>query len=145
MAIVPGQVITYKDLYDDVINRIASICKNIDSMSGIPSTLKNGTVVRSVTFNACTATFTVNDSLLTDTNYVSIEEVRNQLREFMGNRGINVDESKNPPTNDKKGKRVTTKGILNFYNNLSCFTSTKFVQVINNFTNQTVTIYDKNI
>lgn len=77
MAVEVGNIITYSDLVDQVVNRIKSVCVNIDGYKDtVPTVLRSG---QSYTLNngTCRCTFTA--PYVAETNTVSSSTVANQI------------------------------------------------------------------
>lgn len=127
MTIKTGQKIVYKDLIDDVYNKILSTCCNIGSFkNGIPSSMKNGStyIISSNTVGSSTykVSATVNDDVMV---VVQKETVKTQLDQFLADRGIK----------SKENEVITFKGMMNFYNNIASFFAAKLILVETSFGN----------
>jgi hypothetical protein len=155
MAITKGDQITYSDLILDVYNKIISNCKNIDHFdSDVPVYMRNSTTgddvydftIKSAVLskNTLSAMGKVKDSAMV---VVPSSKVRQQLEEFLKNRGI---ASKGPlfSTNENgevvttPGETITFKGMMNFYNNIASFLSKRLIVVGNSFNTTTCLFYN---
>ena len=86
MAIESGDIITYSDLTDFVVERITTYCKNVDGYSAdVANELRPG-YSYTITNNAAKVTLTVENSAYLNT--VTSATVRSQLESFMSSRGI---------------------------------------------------------
>ena len=129
MAIESGDIITYSDLTDFVVERITTRCKNVDGYSAdVANELRPG-YAYTIANNAARVTITVQNSAYLNT--VTSATVRSQLESFMASRGI-ASKAKTP---------VTLKGMINFYNNVAVFIGQRFVVVGSNATNSTSLFY----
>ena len=124
MNIEVGKIIYYNDVIDNAASQIKNICENIDSYKNVPADLKNGELYEVVhhsdhatnEFKSNKATTDVTLSCITQDSRLKIvasSVVNEQLESFFSARGINK--------NQKTGKVITAKGIINFYNNLAIF------------------------
>lgn len=130
MAIATQQVITYADLVNSVVNKIASYCQNVDGYSSsVPSELKPGYSYRLQWTNYANATFTVQSSEYLNT--VSKSTIISQLNSFLASRGLS----------NKAGTIVTIKGMMNFYANVAVFLGCRIVTISSNKTTTTCLFY----
>ena len=151
MTIKVGEVITYSDLVDLVLTSIKNRCQNVGELKGISSTLTN----TSYTINGNVTTTLTNKGLGARVFYnhiyyqsgavsykvsiggnnpikvVQLATIRNQLNEFLSNRGIA----------QPKETIMTQRGILNFFINVASFVKTKVVMVGNDLTQDTAVVY----
>ena len=134
MAIAKGQKITYNDLMSKVISKIESVCQNVGSFRGVPAEMQQGHVNYNATGgNGQNFKITVNDSIVSST--VSLSDVQSQLTSFLNTRGIS--------TASVGNKVITTRDMLNFYQNVAIFVSAKIVQVRGMFSEKVLLFYDK--
>ena len=136
MSFSPDNKIYYKDLIDNAKNLILDICQNVDSYRDVPEGYKSGFASGSreivinrhngkkgyqqsgYNYNISSFTSSTNKVL----NIVSSDKVISDFESFMESRGIMA----------KSNSPVTTKGLLNFYNNLAAFCSVRIIVVSGN-------------
>ena len=128
--ITTGQVITYADLVNSVVNKIASYCQNVDGYSSeVPAELKPGHSYSLQWTNVANATFTLQNSAYLNT--VSKATILSQLNSFLASRGLS----------NKAGTIVTIKGMMNFYANIAVFLGCRIVTISSNQTSKTCLFY----
>ena len=120
MTIAKSEQIVYDDLIKEVTNKIKSVCKNINTLN-VPDSIKNGTVNVDLKNGNFEFKATVSDSLTTSA--VPQSTVENQLTSFLSGRGIQT----------RKKETITTRDILNFYQNVAIFMSIKLVQATSQY------------
>ena len=136
MSFSPDNKIYYKDLIDNAKNLILDICQNVDSYRDVPEGYKSGFASGSreidinrpsgqkryqhsgYNYNISSFTSSTNKVL----NIVSSDKVISDFESFMESRGIMA----------KSNSPVTTRGLLNFYNNLAAFCSVRIIVVSGN-------------
>ena len=134
MAISKGQKITYNDLVSQVISKIENVCQNVGSFRGVPAAMQYGHVNYNATGgNGQNFKITVDDSMVQNT--VSLSDVQSQLTSFLNTRGIS--------TSAVGNKVITTRDMLNFYQNVAIFVSAKIVQIRGMFSDKVLLFYDK--
>ena len=139
MTIAKGNRIEYRDLVNQVVNKIKSICQNIDSFKNVPADIQNNYTIYSSSADLDRAfSVSVKDDFMNpDKNVVSTATLTNDIESFLSQRCINI--------SAKEGRMViTTRDILNFYQNIAIFIDARVVQVAASHTNSKVTFYDKN-
>ena len=109
--------ITYKQLVQNTLNGILAAIQNKDSYSSsVPANYKSGWSYADVWTNHTTTYATRSSSVI---GVVSTATITNDFNQFLLDRGIN--------SNDET--LVTTKGILNFYNNVSAWVAARLTVV----------------
>lgn len=115
------------DLMNTFLDKILSSCYNINEDFRLPSKYRNGQVftIASIAVDIggrpgvkqnINVQNIVSDSIL---NPVSRSEIEQQVRDFLSSRGITT----------KVNAIVTTKSMMNFFNNLAIFFARKVVKV----------------
>lgn len=126
--------IVYEDLVNEIINKIKSICVNINSYSSsVRDNFKNGK-----TFTIASKSYTASGSRTAHTKTVTAKvqddmcavvpesKIREQFEQFLIDRGIAV--------TNKKGKEVISmKSMMNFYANVATFITSRIVFMTNVF------------
>lgn len=117
---IDGSVnLTYGQLTTQFLNWIKNNCSNINSISeSVPEEYKDG-----YTVNLANATYSI--SMQAFYNVVSSDTVDSQFNDFMSSRGIIA----------KSSVKVSTKGIINFWNNVAAFCSVRIVMITGVFSN----------
>lgn len=109
--------ITIEDLMKIFLTKVKTICNNISETYSIPSEYRNGnTFVLYGAVNEMKAQVVVNDRRL---NAIPSSQVEQEVSKFLENRGIST----------RVGTVATTKSMINFFNNVSAFFSTKVVRI----------------
>ena len=139
MAIKPGELITYGDLVDHFANWIQNEANLINVANTddeynqkVPREWRRG-YSRTVDtdrsgakepapINKVGATITIVDNSIIDR--VTPAKVMEEFDRFMTNRGLSVSQ--------KRDTLITTRGIINFWNNVAAFCSTNIVLVSSN-------------
>ena len=128
MAVNPNSEIFYKDLIESAENMLVEVCQNIGEYKNVPSQYIEGNIVttKNVPRNQATQhpsyyqySVKSGDPVL---GIVGKSKVLSDFESFMESRGIMA----------KSNSPVTTKGLLNFYNNLAAFCSVKLLLVTGN-------------
>ena len=128
MAVNPNSEIFYKDLIESAENMLVEVCQNIGEYKNVPNQYIEGTIVT-------TKNVPRNQPIQHPSYYqysvksgdpvlgiVGKSKVISDFESFMESRGIMA----------KSNSPVTTKGLLNFYNNLAAFCSVKLLLVTGN-------------
>jgi hypothetical protein len=132
--------LTYQTLIDSTLSTILSLVQNKDGYSSsVPAEVKPGysittTIGRSgglVNGTPCYFTFTL--SADTHLNTVTTETITNEFNQFMTDRGIMA----------KASSVVTTRGLINFFNNIAAFCSVKLILVTGQNTASKVMFYNQ--
>ena len=129
MAITKNSIIYYKDLIDASKEMIKNIAQNIGSYTGnIPSSYRpgNSTTTPNISrwephtryvYKATNMTYMPeNDGTL---SIVQVSQFENEFDSFMESRGILA----------KANQPITTRGMINFYNNLAAFCGSRLLLV----------------
>lgn len=152
MAIETNYEITYEDLINESLERVQSVCVNVETWSSsVPALLKNGTSETIKSFEVEAETYLVNkyshtgwvnkahtstvDAIVDDNvlSLVSKSTIRQQLEDFLASRGVKV----------QSNETVTFKNMMAFYNNLASFLSTKLIYVTSLYVSSTCLFYDQ--
>ncbi len=133
MAINPNNIITYSELTSTFLNWLKTSCTNIgsDYSSSVPAYFKsswtNKDVVKSTVnaFNpsgaATNAACGVKASIVSSTviPVVNVSKVTSDFNSFMQARSIDT----------KSDKPITTRGVINFWNNVAAFCTSNILFV----------------
>lgn len=115
--------ISMSELMSETLNKIQNICYNIEGTTkSFPGDLVNNATITlyskaAVSSGTVVVSSTISDSLLAT---VPLNTVKTQLTNFLSERGITT----------KVGAIATSKSILNFFNNVAAFLSTKILVII---------------
>ena len=128
MAVNPNSEIFYKDLIESAENMLVEVCQNIGEYKNVPNQYIEGNIVatKKVSRNQPIEhpsyfqySVKPGDPVL---GIVGKSKVLSDFESFMESRGIMA----------KSNSPVTTKGLLNFYNNLAAFCSVRIIVVSGN-------------
>ena len=128
MTISRNSVVYYKDLINNSEEMIIDVCQNVGSYRDVPAIYKSGgsgrtdNIPRSeghVGFRYVATYFTYTPVITEQINLVQESTIRSEFESFMSSRGILA----------KDEQPVTTRGMINFYNNLAAFCSVKVIVV----------------
>lgn len=116
MATRAKVTLTYSDLKDLAINHILGMCRNISGRSDIPSTMRKGYVKQFRLTTGGSDSGGANFNLSDDTAVYDVTEqaIRIKFEQFMITCGISGKNTLIP----------TTRGLINFWNNVSSFCAT---------------------
>lgn len=107
----------YQTLITQYLNWLYSVCKNVDSMTNVPATVKAGYVATHRREGAG-VNIALNSS--NAVQQVSSTQVNSELNSFLSSRGIS----------SKLNANISSSGLLNIWNQLAIFTATKVRTVI---------------
>lgn len=102
---------TYNDLIEKAINYILSLCKNIDSQINLPITLQDNFQKTYISGSNPGGGATVKISGASKINIVTRANIIKDFESFMTSCGIT----------NKKNTIPTTRGLINFWNNVASF------------------------
>lgn len=131
MAISPDNIITYKNLTDSFLAWLKTSCKNIGSSyaSDVPDylkanyTTKVSQIVKAYNKDGAETNAEAGINISIDNAsvipLVNVSQVESDFNAFMSSRGINI----------KSDLKITTRGVINFWNNVASFCSSNILFV----------------
>lgn len=134
MAITPGVPLTYDDLVSTALVKIKSLCHNINAYSAsVPDQVKGAVgYTQTDSLNMAKYTYTLEANTDGVIGIVPESTVDTQFNNFISYSGIG----------SKGNKPITTRGIMNFYNNLSSFCAVRLVSVSSQLAPNPVMFYN---
>lgn len=111
------KLISMSDLMTSFLDKIVSCCYNVSENYRIPVNYRNGQVFVLYTQNDIEVQNVISDNIL---NGVSRAQIEEEVNSFLSLRGIST----------KINAVVTTKSMMNFFNNVSVFFAKKVVRVV---------------
>ena len=121
--------VTYGEIIDALLDKIYSVCDNLETIQGIDGTLKRGYSWVVQQGNKQSVKGLVTDGRVTP---VSKNTIIQQLTDFLKSRGVY----------SKRDTVITSRGLLCLFNNVASFLSIKIVQIVNPVTGKHATVYD---
>ena len=133
MTIGSNYIIKFQDLLDFATDKIKGIAKNIDKFaSDVPAQYKNGQTFTLLSSTPHSLVAKVVDSSLV---VVPLTTVQNELKTFLTDRGLYA----------KTDTVMSFKNIVNFFNNLSVFMTSKLWYIYSPHTgNRNIIFYNPN-
>lgn len=137
MALLPNASVTYGDLITEAYNKIIALVQNRDAYSNaVPAEIKAG--------YKKTTTITLDHALNKPVTYtfvmptdprlavVSTQQINTDWNNFLTSRGLS----------SQANQPISTRGILNLYNNIAAFCSVKLILVTSQLTSTECVFYN---